>query len=76
MSVGGAAGSNVRFAKATGYLMIVGTGASLSCCRGEKSRHMSHPKISIPSNTQSTIKPRKSNTASAFHFPNKTAPDP
>src|SRR4029077_11254682 len=76
ISVGGVAGSNVRFAKATGCLLIVGTGASLSCCRDEKSRHARQPKRSTPSNTQSTIEPREGNTASAFHFPNTTAPEP
>src|SRR5258708_31908479 len=76
ISVGGVAGSKVRFAKALGCLLIVGTGASLSCRRDEKSRHVNQPKISTPSNTQITIKPREDNTASAFHSPNKTAPEP
>src|SRR5258708_37338469 len=74
--VGGVAGSNVRFAIATGCLLIVGTGASLCCRRDEKPRHVSQPKTSTPSNTQSTIEPRKGNSASAFHFPNKNVPEP
>src|SRR5690242_17151780 len=61
ISLGGVAGSNVWFAKATGCLLIVGTGASLSCRRDEKSRHARLPKTSTPSNTQSTRKPRKDN---------------
>src|SRR5947209_3881446 len=73
---GGVAGSNVRFAKATGFLVIVGTGASLSCHRDERSRHLNQPKISTHSNTQSIIERRESNTASAFDFPDKTAPEP
>ena len=76
MSVGGVAGSNVRFAKATGSLLIAGTGASLSCRRDENSRHVSQRKTSTASNKQSTIKPREGITAFAFHFPNRTAPEP
>src|SRR5580704_16318256 len=68
ISVGGVAGSNVRFAKATGCLLIVGTGTSLGWRRDEKSRHVSQPKISTPSSTQSRIKPREGNTASAPIF--------
>src|SRR5467141_765964 len=74
--VGGVAGSNVRFVKATGCLLIVGRGASLSCRRDERSRHVSQPRIRTPNNTQSIIEPRESNSASAFHFPNKTEPEP
>ena len=76
ISAGGEAGSNVRFAKATGCLLMVATGACLSRRLDEKSRHVSQPKRSTPSNTQRTIKPREGNTASAFHFPNKTASKP
>src|SRR5712691_4982445 len=73
ISAGGAAGSNVRFAKAAGCLLIAGTESSLGCRLDERSRHLSQPKISNPSITQSKIKRRKGDTASAFHFPNKTA---
>src|SRR5712691_13045463 len=73
ISAGGAAGSNVRFAKATGCLLIVGAGVSPSCRSDDDFRHRNQPKISIPRNTQSTIKPRKGNIASAFYFANKTA---
>ena len=72
ISAGVAAGSNVRLAKATGCLSIIGTGASPSGRRDEKPRHASQPKRSTPSNTQNTIKPREGNTASAFHFAKKT----
>src|ERR1700704_1202629 len=75
ISAGGAAGSNVRFAKAAGCLLIVGTESSLGCRCDERSRHLSQPKISTPSNTPSKIKRRNENYASTFHFPNKTAPE-
>src|SRR5882672_11429684 len=76
ISDGGAAGSNMRLAKATGCLSMigkgVGTGASPSGRRDEKPRHASQPRISTPSKTQNAIKPREGNTASAFHFAKKT----
>src|SRR6266478_2840797 len=72
ISAGGVSGSNVRLAKATGCLSIVGTGASPSGRRDEKPRHASQPRISTPSNTQNTIKLREGNTASVFHFAKKT----
>src|SRR6266851_5094821 len=71
ISRSGAAGSNVRFAKATGCLLIVGTEAYLSWRRDERSRHANQPRINAPSNTQSTIRPREDNTASSFHLPSK-----
>src|SRR5260370_39221868 len=76
ISLGGAAGSNVLFAKATGCLLIVGTEASLSWRRDERSRHANQPRINAPSNTQSTIRPREDNTASSFHLPSKAVPGP
>src|SRR5882762_5009889 len=76
ISADGAAGSNVRLAKVTGCLLIVGTGASLICGCDEAPRHASQPKMSAPSNTQSTTKRLEGNTASAFHSPNKTPPEP
>src|SRR5260370_42461560 len=76
ISLGGAAGSNVLFAKATGCLLIVGTEASLSWRRDERARHANQPRISAPSNTQSTIRPREDNTASSFHLPSKAVPEP
>src|ERR1700674_3005471 len=69
ISAGGVVGSTVRLAKATGCLLIAGTGGSLSCRRDEGSHHLSQPKISTPSNTQSTIKLREGNAASTFHCP-------
>src|SRR5260370_10788409 len=66
ISAGGATGSNVRFAKATGCLMIAGTAASVSWRRAEKSRQANQPKISAPNDTQSTSKPREGNFASVF----------
>ena len=73
---GGEAGSNVRLANATGCLVIAGTVASLSCRRDDESRHINQPKINIPSKTQRTSTRRMRNTASAFHFANKSAREP
>src|SRR5260370_31021024 len=58
ISLGGAAGSNVRFAKATGCLLIAGTEASLSWRRDDRARHANQPTISAPSNTHITTRPR------------------
>src|SRR6202035_3211613 len=76
ISAGGAAGSNVRLAKGTGCLLIVGTEASLVCRREGTPRQPSQPKISTASNTHSKITRLEGNTASTFHSPNKTAPEP
>lgn len=61
MLAGGADGSNVRLAKATGCLMMVGAEASLGCWRDDDSRHASQPRKSTPTSTQITIKRRKVN---------------
>src|SRR5260370_36715820 len=48
ISLGGAAGSNVRFAKATGCLLIVGTAASLIWRRDDRSCQRKHPRRRAP----------------------------
>src|ERR1700738_5660690 len=71
ISAGGKAGSNVRFAKATGCFSMIGSGAGTAACpsgrRDEKPRHASQPKRSTNSNTQNAIKPREDNNAYACH---------
>jgi hypothetical protein len=69
ISGGGAAGSKVWFAKATGCLLIVGARAFLSCGRVEKSleekpRQVTQPSTSAARNAPSTSKRRERNTAS------------
>src|SRR6266446_7074150 len=71
ISAGGAAGSNVRLAKATGCLVIVGAEVSPACRRDDELRHASHPRTSPPSNKQSTMSPREGKATSTSHFPNK-----
>jgi len=75
ISVGGAAGSNVWLAKATGSLLIR-TEASRGWRVDEESLDVWQPKTSPPSNTEGTMRRRECKTASAIPFSERGHPEP